>query len=345
MDFSVKTIFKVLIGTIAVMVFSSLIIEYVNLTVVSLRLTNVTKVAARQSAVLFSQETYKRRASGGGAVELDNISALDGTMYVSGDIYPSSVPETMYDILYTNSSEYRSWLNTYGDYWDSTKIMKKYLFGGVVSLPSNPLDSVAMQNYTDYLMGKSYAEGMMTPLNIGVPYLDRATVDRMFKWNLTEILSDCGDESIIRADDAGNNCIYFDGFRVYADLATITNIEYRVYNILDPDGADDFNQMTGMDPSVLIDNAGSDANERMNIMVVGIEYSVPVAFEGVTPIRRIAEFIWNYEVEGITGEGGPGLTGEHWNDAIANLESGGFEGPGIHGGLPVPGKLIYYIVR
>ena len=73
---TVKGIFKVLLGTIIIMVVGSLALEMINITTTSLQLTQMSRIACRQAAVLFSQETYKDReydSTAGGAVNMDNI--------------------------------------------------------------------------------------------------------------------------------------------------------------------------------------------------------------------------------------------------------------------------------
>ena len=54
---SVKGIFKILIGTIAIIIITSFIVEYFNVTITSIELSQMARIAATQSCELFAQET------------------------------------------------------------------------------------------------------------------------------------------------------------------------------------------------------------------------------------------------------------------------------------------------
>lgn len=362
---SVKFIFKALLGTIVIIVSASIIIELFNISVSSFQLTQMAKMACQQSAILFSQETYKERVgtSGtGGATNMDNIEAADGSMYVSGDFY--GIGKSAVDI-YTDiyrSPEFISWVNSpvvaKGN-WKSVDLINRALNNPSslrTTMPTNILDPLyesQLEEYTDSMLALSYRDVMMTPLNMGIPYMDEDILNSIFRWNMAQIASYCNSNTI-RKDANGNNCIYYNGFRVYADRAMITNIEYRVYDTEDPDEKLEFEELThidvdnlGFDDS-LINYLGGYANddERRRICVIGLEYSVPIAYEGITPIKSIFNFVWNTEVDGLNGGGGHTAAQQYWNDATTNLESGGFDGSNVPAGvLPVPGRLIYYLVR
>lgn len=361
---SVKGIFKILIGTIVVMVVMSLVIEMLNITTVSLQLSQMAKLSCRQSAVLFSQETYKKRDSdaiAGGSVNMDTVRAADGATYVEGNFYGEGLnAEQIYKNVYT-SPDFKTWLTgsaaTKG-HWKSIDLIDRALNrpGSLnVTLPSNassPGYEAAAKEYTDAMTAKSYRDVLMTPLNMGVPYMDKGVLEKIFRWNLTQIASDCNSDAI-RQDANGNYCVFYKGFRVYANQAKIKSIEYRVYDLDNSKDLQDFKELTHIDPSKLgyddslIDYMGGYENddERKRICVAGLEFSVPIAYEGVTPIKSIFNFVWNTEVEGLDGTGGRD-TYQQWNDATADLNSGGFgEVKYPSGVLPVPGKLIYYVVR
>lgn len=361
---SVKLIFKTLIGTIVLMVLTSLVIEMLNISTSALQLNQMAKISCRQSAVLFSQETYKQRDAGsvaGGSVNMDAVKAADGGTYVSGNFYGEGVtPEQIYTKLYT-SSAFKTWLSgeaaTKG-HWKSLDLIDKALNSPsslVTTFPSNinsPSYDSQVEKYTESMLALSYKNVMMTPLNMGVPYLDKEVLNKIFQWNLAQMASDCKSEGIMR-DDKNNYYVSYNGFRVYADKAKITNLDYKVYDITNMSDMQEFRKVTHIDPDQLgyddslINYLGGYAgdDERKRICVVGIEFSVPVAYEGITPIKSIFNFIWNNEVEGLDGNQGQDNHFQ-WNDATADLVSGGFgqdrTPPGV---LPVPGKLIYYVVR
>ena len=361
---TVKTIFKVLLGTIILMVVGSLVIEMINITTTSLQMTQISRIACRQSAVLFSQETYKDReydSRAGGTVNLDSVVASDGSTYIEGNFYGNgATPEEIYTSLYT-SSEFKEWLESAAvdkGNWKSIDLIDRALNRPDslnVAFPSDatsPGFESQMQEYNDAMTAKTYRDVMMTPLNMGVPYMDHDTLEKIFKWNLAQLTSDCKADAI-RQDDNGAYCVYYKGFRVYADLATITNLEYRVYDITSAADEEEFRELTSIDP----DNLGYDDSliqylggyenddERERICVVGIEFSVPIAYEGITPIRSIFDWVWDQEVVGL--DGGQSRDGDYsWNDITADLNTGGFTRatpePGV---LPVPMTLIYYVVR
>ena len=368
---SVKGIFKALIGTILLIVTSFMAIELINVTISALELTQISKIAARQAAVLFSQETYKGRG-GAGTVAWPDVVGYDGGKYISGKFYGNYTgAEEIYKSIYT-SSKFTNWLDDspsnhsvkMNDYWRNVRLINRALNGSLnLTMPTNLEDTSGLQDYTDSLIAKSYVDVMMTPLNMGVPYLDIDIVQNIFRWNLAQMTSDCN-SSLIRKDPYSTEAslrneyfVYYNGFRVFAQNAEITELDYQVYKLKDASDNTKFQEITHIDPNQLgfeynMDYLGIDDDERQNICIVGINYKIPMSYEGITPLRRLAEFVWNYDVKGFAKNGDPddpGFTeGTHsWSDATSDLVSGGFEGNNnkAAGILPVPGKLIYYVVR
>ena len=361
---SVKTIFKVLLGTIVIMVLSSIVIEIMNISITALQLTQISKLACRQSAVLFSQETYKERSDGavtGGSTSMSAVTNTDGGLYIDGNFYGYALTaEQIYTNIYSSNS-FKSWVSSaevLKGNWKSINLINRAINDPSslnVSLPTDVNDpnyDALVDDYTDAMLAKSYKNVMMTPLNMGVPYMDKGVLEKIFKWNLAQLTSDCS-SSLIRKDDNGDYCVFYKGFRVYADQATITNIEYRVYDLNDSSEKSEFERIThidtdklGFDDSLIQYLGGYDNDdERKRVCVVGLEFSVPVAYEGVTPIKSIMNYVWNQSVEGLDGNQSNSNT-KTWNDSTANLVSGGF-GDNVlpYGVLPVPGKLTYYVVR
>lgn len=369
---SVKGIFKVLVGTVLLIVVSSLIIEMVNITISSLQLTQLSRIACRQAAVLFSQETYKPRdGNKTGTTAMPDVKNADDTRYISGQFYNGGSPEQIYRNLY--SSKLADWIrrtpsnkNTqFKDYWHNVSLIAKSLTNDNMNLnmPTNVNDEAAMKNYTDSLIAKSYTDVMMTPLNLGIPYLDEDTITRMLQWNMAQLASDC-QPSLIRKDPNSvrypdKYYVYYNGFRVFAQDAKVKHLDYKVYEV-DNGDKDEFKRVTHINPDNLgflysMEDLGISNDERKNICVVGIEYTMPVSYEGITPLRTLVEFIWDYDVKGYAANGeadNPGYTetGVHsWDDLTADLNAGGFNGnreaDATKGVLPVPGKLIYYVVR
>ena len=102
---SVKKIFVILIGTVVLMVFSSVIIEIFNINVISQQLQQLTRTAASQSCELFVQESYKR-ADAGYACNMPDLKDSNGVSYISGNFYGSGNSTTLYNSIYKNNSSF-----------------------------------------------------------------------------------------------------------------------------------------------------------------------------------------------------------------------------------------------
>lgn len=355
----VKGIFKVLIATPLIMVTFAFIVEIYNLNTTGMQINSINKLAARQSCVLFSQESYKGR-DGGGSVNMSDIMCPDGGVYVTGKFYLQSTAEDVYHALY-GGSEFASWLNNpavvKGD-WYSLKVIKKAVDGDPsmnMAFPGWDASPETMRRYSEGQMAKMYKDALVTPLNMGVPYIDLDTANRMFRWNLTQLLSNC-DNANIHRDESGNPFVMFKGYRVYVTDARITSLDYKTFDL--ENGADvaAFESYVHMDSDKIMDASQLDASlgtewgmaptdERHRVCVVGVNYSVPITYEGVTPIKKIFEYAWSNEVEGYHGNGQ--ITGnQRYNYDREAITSGGFSGNNANASsLPVPGTLMYYIVR
>ena len=141
------------------------------------------------------------------------------------------------------------------------------------------------------------------------------------------------------------------GFRIYADEAEIKDISYRVYDLGTPDGAEEFESLTSIKADKLgfqegINYMGTDNDERKRVLVLGVSYSVPIAYEGITPIAKIFKSAWEREVEGWNNGQDRNVTVEtEWNDSRSELSGGGFENSSGVGILSTSNTLIFYIVR
>lgn len=348
---SVKTIFKVLIGVIVTIVISFLIIEMYNINLMSQDLVQLTKLAAKQSAVLFSQETYKLHEDGdafGGTIAMQDIYDSNGNFYISGDFYQSDVAENIYTNLYT-SDNFKNWLKNEeavekGN-WHNLELINKAL-----NNPESLTYDVRSEDYADSMTALLYKNVMMTPLNLGIPYLDEDTMNRMFRWNLAQLLSNCN-ENMIRTDENGDTYVYYSGYRVYVQNARISNLDYKTFDLTNLNDRKEFSKYTHIDPDNLgfeydQEALGIDNEERERVCIVGINYTIPVSYEGITPFKTMFDYVWDTEVEGYHNDGGRNSHQEFDNTAKADLTAGGFNGwDNKEGVLPVPGKLIYYVIR
>lgn len=352
---TVKTIFKVILLTIIVTVMSSLIIELFNLQTTSLQLSSISKMSARQACVFFSQETYKR--SDFKDVNTTNLIGIDGGE-VSGTFYDTDmVPSSwhskitemnkgdaaitdeslgIYADLYLNSTEFRKFLSDYADNWESLRVYSAAL----TSAGDDP-----------WGIGEYYVTSLMTPLNMGVPYLDHDSVERIFKWNLTSILNNgqLTGTNLTNFKGTGTDAyVLYKGFRVYVNRATIDNLEYQLLDLSNSDDAAKFEEYTNIKAATITNNSTGPTDERNKVLVVGVEYTVPMSYEGITPIKHVMQFAWDTKVSGMNDnpEAGTTPTGIWDTTGIEDMSQGGFKGATLSDGqLPVPGKLIYYIVR
>lgn len=347
---TVKTIFKVLIGTTILIVVSALTIEYFNIATTAMQIRQISNIACEQASILFSQETYKRRETSG-SINMSPVLDGGGNEFVSGKFYNSISADSIYTEIYT-SDEFKKWCESSAAIkgnWESIKIINLALNNS-----NRQYNNETNYGETDVnKLAKSYREVLMTPLNMGIPYLDKTTVDRMFKWNITKILSNCDSDLITPANESttGEAYVRFKGFKVFTARARITNLEYKVFNLNDNSERAEFKNITNIDPT----NIGFDtdivtgdlsSDERSRICLVGITYNVPMAYEGITPLKSIIAYVWDTKVKGVNSNTDRSNAIEYrFNDnAIGNMTSGGLRGD-TTGVLPVPGQLIYYIVR
>lgn len=372
MELTVRKIFTTLIGTIVLIVVMSLVIEMVNISLTGIQLQQTARLGLNQSANLFAQETYKSRDDGtqrGGSVDMADILASDGTVYVSGRFYGSGDVAEIYKKLYSKdiSDEFSDWVKDVGTVgnWKSINLLNQYLNGSfsITTMPdytnyanTYPNSDTAynkyesdMNLYSDYIVAKSYVDSYMTPLNFGVPYMDEDVLQSMFRWNITELYSNCNSNMIVQ-DEYGNYCVRTGGFRIYTNQARITNIDYKIYDTNKTDEKEALRVLIHMEPDALgfsddTTYLGVDTDERKRVCIIGIEYSIPVSYEGITPLKNIFSYVWDTEVEGYNNNYNR-TNNQHFNTATAEMLGGGFKGnTAVSGVLPVPGKLIYYIVR
>ena len=337
-----QSIFKILALTLICIVVLSFTLEMYNAITSSHNINTKARIAARQAAVLFGQETYIR-PTGGFVGNMQGLNNNTGAFTVNGNFFIGGTPELIHQNMFVSggtSGEFIAWAEAHRHLWRNIDLMM---------LSINNENPPGRQ--IDRLIGDTFIEHRMTPLNMGVPYLDRATIERIMRWNLAMILNN-GQINTATGGMAnmhrvgGRDFVLYNGFRVFINELTV-EIDYEVVNLVTQ--ADRFNFLTGMNAATLVSG-----DERDNIMIAGISYSVPVQYVGVTPIANIAEFFWENRVQGIAASGAvatdwDGMTAT--DPAEALLQGGGFIG---HSDwwedadlpmLPIPGRVIYYIIR
>lgn len=346
---SVKTIFKTLIGTIVIIVLGCLITEIFNINITSVRLNNMMKLCANQSAELFSQETYKLNSDNSGSANLSNIYDADGNIYVSGQFYDGNTSSEIWHSLYEDI-DFFNFITEHDGNWRSIDILNRALRGNIdVPVPDEGATAEEFQNYSDAMEARMYLNNLYTPLNIGIPYLDKDTVNHMFKWNLTQLLSDCNSQRICR-DTTGKGYVKYNGFKCYTADAQITEIKYEVLDLNKQDDKDKFFNITSIraerlgfedDVNKNLQTMGIAEDERKRVCIAYISYKMPVAYEGVTPIKNVFEYIWKAEVDGLSDTDYNDGVEQTWNESTQDLIGGGTG----NSTLPTSGRLVYYIVR
>lgn len=299
----VKGVFKTLIWTIFGICVVALFIEYLNITASTTFLTGIMNRSVERAADYFAQETYKNRAYGlaGNMESLDGVDENGDPVYnvVSGVFYRQSDEEAIYQNLYGETSDFANWYRNFyvGErnggnvYWQNLEMLASGLGLG------NTRNLTAAQKES----GKTYAEEHMTPLNLGIPYLDKDTVTRIAQWNVASTLSE-GKSSLIHKEtnSEGNEVVYilYKGFRVYPEDLNVDVSSYKVYDVYGSESDRlEFEQETNMNLNeflqVIHDGGLYENDERRYIGVIDIQYSVPMEYVGVTPIRNIINFMAN----------------------------------------------------
>ena len=354
---SVKGVFKTLIGTMLLIVFSSLFVEYINITATTTFMNGMMSRSVEKSCDYFAQETYKNDGADG---NVSTIVDSKGQTFCSGTFYPVGKEET-YRSLYGSGSAFEEWYKS--DYrnmklqaragdkpmWLNLEILAKGLNMNTGALTSG-----------DTALGKSYVENMMSPLNLGIPYLDKDTVTKIAQWNLTYNLSEGFKERLHmnENDDASGNgvalrpYIVYHGFRVFTKDLEINSIDYDVYDIRTQTGRDNFKSATNMEAAQLYggENKNDIANianldERAYIGVATINYTVPMQYVGVTPMRSIINFVQNKTAVQGYGTMAGDKSSEIMKTWTNKKTETTYSSKANVQNMAIKNKLVYYIVR
>lgn len=310
----VKYIFRWLIGTVVVVVISALTIEVVSISLVGFQINQLSRIAFKQACRYFSQETYKREDASLG--NMSDIVNSQGLPIVSGKFYDGNDEQEVYDNLYRRNSAFRNWASEHRGIWKNFDLL---LLG--MGLPTQ-----AGTSEEELYISKFYYESRMTPMNFGISYLDRDVVERIAKWNLAELFS-AGNESVVVDDGKNEPFVRYKGFRIYPQRAAIKDIKYDVFNVVTQ--KEEFQAITNIDSSKLGFDGPND--DRAKVCVATISYTVPVAYEGVTPLKRIMMFVWNREANMANNE----------DDVLGESEIMS-DGPRA---LPVPGNIVFTVLE
>lgn len=249
------------------------------------------------------------------------------------------MPKTRLGIVnrYTEDiNELTRW-NTYSAYDNYTKVanvINGYNMAGGTGVNDRYLTELEYRNL--YEMGlfnshqhiKDAVENGYTPANTGFP-LFSWQLNRMFRWHLCSTFTGVGvDENVggsyssaaIDVDENGTReCIRWNGFNIYANEARITRINYYAYNLYNNTDLQEFCTRAGLDRTTFETNSkkykiqGYDdlgyANTVVDptgrafsfALIVDIEYEVPMSYRGITPFRRVINWIQQDRKAGYAG--------------------------------------------
>lgn len=338
MSSGVKSIFKILIGFVFIMTVGMFIVEIYNLTIASELLKSTAHTTLSRSCDYFAQESYKNGS--GNAYQLVGYdNSVDASL--NGQFYFGST-ERVYDRLYANNAEFANYTNNFKWYFRKLKVLGKGL--GISH------DALLQGEDT---IANDYRNGMVTPLNIGIAYLDRSTVEKIFKWELVAVLSGGqpnaenrqSDMIITNPADGSNPYVVYKGFRIYYNSIHVDNPSYKVYDLFSANDKRDFEKLTNIDTDRYMLNARINENdERRYVVVASMNYKVRVGYEGITPIKRLFQWVIN------TGDEERFDT-NRWQGETTLSKVGARNGDFFGSGIPydssvgIGNKMIYYIIR
>lgn len=231
---TVKTIFKVLLGTVVIIVVSMLLIEVFNLSIYGIQVNKLSRTAAYQAAAMFTQETYNSDKTDRNFVgTLDDIKGNIGSMssshadqqyvYCSANFFNSKnvgylnitdlkaddASDKIYkSLFYDKNSEFikianQSINDKNSPFYNYTSL--KLLGVGAINngekIPNSRVLSfnstpTEIQYNQDNTQINTYIENKYTPANLGIPFIDKNVATNMFQYSLTKLLSGCNPDNI-----------------------------------------------------------------------------------------------------------------------------------------------------
>lgn len=349
----VKSIAKWWLAAFSFVIVSFIIVEFLNIASTSYQLHNIARISIKKSCDLFSQETYKRDDAQ--TIITPNVRGLNGVT-VSGSFYGGlDEKEAIYNNLYQSTS-FSQFMGRFGSEYRALNAMYK----GMTSYDPDDLESAA---------GKFYAESLVTPINMGVTYLDEKVIHDMFKWHITTFLvGGSYDEgthlyNLLTDDGDGRGpYVFYKGYRVYLDDFAGFQVKIKDYHVFDTTTQKDaFKKYTNMDADTLnhrrLDSDASFSSdwvdERNKICVAELTYQLPMDYTGVTPLKRVMKFFQKVpQSDDVRGSRYRGITNQwSWNDSeylntVQQFTGGGLDKDAsdkkING---TTGRLTYFIVR
>lgn len=278
----VKTIFKTILFTYIGMFTICLLVEFCNVTLYSSYINSYLRTSIRKSCEYFSSETYR---SGRALVNLPASS--NG---ISSEFYQDGDEDNIWHSLYDNVS-FSNWTTEHIEKANGNK------------LAVSDWQNINMNMYyycnNDYI-GKYYKDALMTPTNLGIPYIgyigdddsrdtSLQTTEHIAQWLLTQLLSNGNTDKI---EGTGNNTVVnYNGYLVSTGRLRITETKYKIYDLQNSDEQEAFRNVTNMEGATIAGNAQTSSGKYA--MTVELEFSVPIEYEGITPFKRLFSWIAN----------------------------------------------------
>lgn len=302
---SVKTIFYTLIGTIVFLVCGTLIVEFINANTNGNQFATDLRKSVMMACEYYSQESY--RVSGGASTANGDpiiyedaggnqvLTDLDGS--VVGEFYKGSTPKEIFDNLYINYPNRTEF---------ETAMISDLSSGSYITMIDNTKDL------------------MISPMNYGITYMDKGTLEKIAKWTLCKNLTikNADASEMLRSDWTSDGRLYINSGGFLVDILNfeISNITYHKFNLTDATDRNDFQTMTGYNINPLTDTK--------EVIVADIQCSVPIKYIGISFLGRLLDMDIG-GVDGIGGAGGSGpynaggLRDETTADPYSYLGSGG----------------------
>lgn len=280
---SVKTIFFTLIGTIAVLICGTLMIEFINANMNGNQFATDLRKSVMMACEYYSQESYRvsggtSTANGDPITYVDDTGAnqvltdVDGS--VVGEFYEGSTPKDIFDNLYINAPNR-------GEFEHAM------------------ISDISSGSYIDKI--DDTKDLMISPMNYGITYMDKGTLEKIAKWTLCKNLTikNADAAEMLRTDWTSDGRLYINSGGFLVDILNfeISDITYHKFDLTDATDRSNFQAMTGYNINTLTDTD--------EVIVADIQCSVPIKYIGISFLGRLLDMDIG-GVDGINGAGGSG---------------------------------------
>ena len=181
----------------------------------------------------------------------------------------------------------------------------------------------------------------------------------------------------IKGSDAGY--VSYKGFRIFAQDAKIDNVTYNVYQLANATKSGGKWTVTPNTTAINALKAKTGLNvatdgkykegyityrvdytldnqpiyDNATVVVADVDYSIPITYEGITPLNKIVAYVENHRVGGLQGNTLYNAAGKKvGKQEVADLTQGNSEGVGVYSsadaetlGIPSSGELSFWLVK